>query len=74
MRSGVRPCARDTEERVLDMPALDDLIHAMLRTMSLGTAKPMPRLPCWPVLPVEICELTPITAPRALSSGPPELP
>ena len=44
------------------------------RTVLLGTAKPMPRLPCWPVLPVEICELTPITSPRASSSGPPELP
>ena len=26
-------------------------------TVSIGIAKPMPTLPCWPVSPVEICEL-----------------
>ena len=38
-----------------------------------GTAKPMPTLPREPSA-VEICELTPITSPRSLRSGPPELP
>jgi hypothetical protein len=37
-----------------------------------GTAKPIPTLPWLPA--VAICELTPITRPRASSSGPPELP
>ena len=40
-------------------------------TVFTGTAKPMPTLP--PVS-LEIWELTPITWPRAFSSGPPELP
>ena len=39
----------------------------------IGTAKPMPTLPL-PLPPVSICELTPMTWPCALSSGPPELP
>ena len=34
---------------------------ATLRTVLIGIAKPMPRLPCWPVVPVEICEVTPMT-------------
>ena len=34
----------------------------------------MPTFPCSPVLPVEICEVTPITRPAASISGPPELP
>ena len=38
------------------------------------SAKPMPTLPSEPSPPVSICELTPITWPSALSSGPPELP
>ena len=49
-----------------------------LLTVLDGIAKPMPTLPAWPpadVLPVDsICELTPITWPWALKSGPPELP
>ena len=36
---------------------------ATLRTVLIGIAKPMPTLPCSPVLPVEICEVTPITRP-----------
>jgi hypothetical protein len=41
------------------------------RTVFDGTAKPMPTLPP----PLDwICELTPMTCPRVLSSGPPELP
>ena len=44
------------------------------RTVLIGMAKPMPMLPCWPVFPVEICEVTPITRPAASISGPPELP
>ena len=47
---------------------------ATLRTVLIGIAKPMPTLPCCPVLPVEICEVTPITRPAASISGPPELP
>ena len=47
---------------------------ATLRTVLIGTAKPMPMLPCCPVVPVEICDVTPITRPAASSSGPPELP
>ena len=42
-----------------------------------GIAKPMPTLPAWPpelALGDSICELTPITWPSALNSGPPELP
>ena len=37
----------------------------------------MPTLPAWPELEAfgdSICELTPITWPAALNSGPPELP
>ena len=46
-------------------------------TVLEGIAKPMPTLPAWPpeLEPVDsICELTPITWPCALNSGPPELP
>ena len=42
------------------------------RTVFDGTAKPTPTLP--PAPDVAICELTPITWPAPLSSGPPELP
>ena len=42
-------------------------------TVFEGTAKPMPTLPS-PEPPVSICELTPITSPRVLRSGPPLLP
>ena len=49
-----------------------------LLTVLDGIAKPMPTLPAWPPAVVEpvdsICELTPITWPAALNSGPPELP
>jgi hypothetical protein len=38
-----------------------------------GTANPMPTFPV-EELSVLICVLTPITAPRSFSSGPPELP
>ena len=34
----------------------------------------MPMFPCWPVVPVEICDVTPITRPAMSISGPPELP
>ena len=47
---------------------------ATLRTVLIGIAKPMPTLPCFWSLPVEICEVTPITRPAASISGPPELP
>ncbi len=40
-------------------------------TVLIGIAKPMPTLP---PDSFGICALTPITWPRALSSGPPELP
>src|SRR5690349_3894700 len=43
----------------------------------IGIAKPRPMEPAWlcPMLPVDwIAELIPMTAPLALSSGPPELP
>ena len=38
----------------------------------IGIAKPMPTEPLEP--PVAICELIPMTSPRASISGPPELP
>ncbi len=44
-----------------------------LSTVLDGTAKPMPTFPS-PEPPVSICELTPITAPRELRSGPPLFP
>ena len=43
-------------------------------TVLIGMAKPIPTDPDSPVLPVEIAALTPITAPLASMSGPPELP
>ena len=45
-------------------------------TVLEGMAKPMPTLPASAplLLPVWICELTPMTLPSALISGPPELP
>ncbi len=43
------------------------------RTVLEGTAKPTPTLPL-PLPPVTIWVFTPITRPRASSSGPPELP
>ncbi len=47
---------------------------ATFLTVLIGMANPMPMLPCCPVLPVEICEVTPITRPATSISGPPELP
>ena len=44
------------------------------RTVLMGIAKPIPMLPSEPALPVAIWALTPITCPRELISGPPELP
>ena len=43
-------------------------------TVLIGIAKPIPTFPSVPEPPVRIWELTPITSPRALISGPPELP
>ena len=44
------------------------------RTVLIGMAKPIPMLPSEPELPVAIWAFTPITWPRELISGPPELP
>jgi len=44
---------------------------AMERARSIGIAKASP---CEPPDPLKICELMPTTWPRALKSGPPELP
>ena len=56
--------------------ALPDLMiwAATFRTVLIGIAKPIPTLPCQPVFPVEIWEVTPTTRPAASISGPPELP
>ena len=43
------------------------------RTVLIGTAKPMPMFPSLRAL-VMIAVFMPITSPRRLSSGPPELP
>ena len=45
----------------------------MRDTELIGTAKPMPRLPAC-ARSLRIAVLMPITSPRTLSSGPPELP
>ena len=62
----------------IDLGALygSNLVSAMIdatigRTVSIGTANPMPTLP--PFL-LAICELMPITRPSRSNSGPPELP
>ena len=50
---------------------------AVIRTCSIGIAKPTPMLPASPPIPppvVAIAEFTPTTWPRRLTSGPPELP
>ena len=50
----------------------------VVRTWSLGMAKPTPMLPLWPLRSDPgaraMAELTPITWPCMSSSGPPELP
>ena len=60
-----------------EISAIDAAVATSWRTTSLtvfdGTAKAMPTLPVEPWAG-EICELTPITWPSALKSGPPELP
>ena len=57
---------------MLDVSRAEDLPDDVL-TVLAGTAKPMPTLPVL-TPPVSIWVFTPMTSPRLLSSGPPELP